>query len=288
MSDQTERTTPDFDSRLAELATIAAQAADVGTTEAIRRRGAQRARRGRITGALLTVAAACAVAAGVVDLNGPDRSAPPVVPSGPGVSRTPEAWRTITLGAWLPAGQYPLHGTFHWVPDGRPEQGYAAQSTYTCQNRGMEELGLQGGQSSGVKGTSGGWTDRGGTWKAFQQILFFRDATVARRAYAAMEGDMKACQAVDSAEGAKRKPPVQVNVERTASIGQGSAWSRTATRALYDADGRDEHTLIVQRGGVVSILWLYWNQGPHPAYDTSGDRALLQKLATRLSVYGTG
>ncbi|MFG2000853.1 hypothetical protein ACGFNU_17075 [Spirillospora sp. NPDC048911] len=278
-----EQSTPDFDARLATLAGTVADAAELRSATAIRDRGRQRTRRGRAVGAVLATAALAAVTVTALNMNDEHDEPHPVI--SPKITASP-TWRTVDPKAWLPPDRYPLYGAFRWTEDGgvtkEPDE---RQSTHMCQERSMNSLGMQGYQLRSVKGTAGGWSRKSDTWQAHQQILFFKTPAKARAAYTAIAGGLARCQETENTEGAKRTPRVQVTVKKTASIVEGSAWSRRGTGTLHAADHKDDHTAIVRRGSMIAIIWIYWDAGPHPAYDTGADRPLLQQLATRLETY---
>ncbi|MEV6580509.1 hypothetical protein AB0M92_20345 [Streptomyces sp. NPDC051582] len=117
---------------------------------------------------------------------------------------------------------------------------------------------------------------------AGQQLFLFPDAATAKGAYDHLVADMSRCQSASRDVQAREGVPQDAVLSVTATITEGTAWSRRWTGAGGMTAGgvQTNHLYAVHQGDhLVLFQFDELAERPAPPHDTSTDAALLGALA---------
>ncbi|MFG2816494.1 hypothetical protein [Streptomyces sp. NPDC048410] len=117
---------------------------------------------------------------------------------------------------------------------------------------------------------------------AVQDSLVFADDASARSAYRGLIDHMNTCEATSQGLQKQYGLPTDARVTRTATTGDGAAWSRvwTGVQGISAPGAQTNHVYAVQRGSVLALLHFdEWASAGPQSYDTKADPAVLAQLS---------
>ena len=199
----------------------------------------------------------------------------------------------IVQTAWLAPSQLPGAAILTWTTSGTQqvdtEPARIDGPRYAPWCRGLPPpIGQQVLRFAGVGSTS-----------ARQWLFIYASPQAAQKAYQDVVASELNCQDQSRGEQTQFGAPADASITRTATIIDGSSWSRHWTGVETPAGGTSpgkqaNHEYVVQRGPVVSVV--DYDEGPTSSvptssaptrpYDTTGDIAVIHAMAASLCTYG--
>ncbi|MGW5346694.1 hypothetical protein [Streptomyces sp. NPDC004050] len=117
---------------------------------------------------------------------------------------------------------------------------------------------------------------------ASQQLFFFPDAASAKGAYDRLVADMANCQTTSRALQAGEGAPQDAVVSTTATVKDGTAWSRhwKGAGGMTARDVQTNHLYAVHQGDRITLFQFdELAERPAPPHDTGTDTAVLGAIA---------
>ncbi|MFJ5806513.1 hypothetical protein [Streptomyces sp. NPDC093093] len=167
----------------------------------------------------------------------------------------------------------PVQKTLGWKPDGplNSQELHGQKITLNeCTTVSDATLWQQQGYLSSARNAAG------------QQQFFFSDAAVAKNAYDRLVADMNTCQTASRKLQAREGVPQDAVVSTTATVKDGTAWSRhwTGVGGMSARDVQTNHLYAVHQGDHLTLFQFdELAERPAPPHDTGTDTAVLGALA---------
>ncbi|MBT2477746.1 DUF3598 family protein [Streptomyces sp. ISL-94] len=167
----------------------------------------------------------------------------------------------------------PVQKTLGWKPDGplSSQELHGQKITLNeCATVAGATLWQQQGYLSTARNSAG------------QQLFFFPDAASAKSAYERLVADMNTCQTNSRRLQAREGAPQDAVVSITATVQDGTAWSRhwTGVGGMSARDIQTNHLYAVHQGEHLTLFQFdELAERPAPPHDTGTDAAVLGALA---------
>ncbi|WP_327070585.1 hypothetical protein [Kitasatospora sp. NBC_01302] len=179
------------------------------------------------------------------------------------------------VGTRLSADQLPADAAEHWQPLAAPrtQQVTSAVRLNECASVSGALAWQQQAYVSSYR------------TPAEQDLFSFQDGPSARSAYQNLLTQMGSCQSQSRALQTKELGSSDALVTRTATTGQGTAWSRqwTGVEGISAAGPQTDHLYAVQQGSTLAVVHFDEWAGTHAApYSTRADGDLLTSVALKL------
>ncbi|ATZ23567.1 hypothetical protein ACFZBM_27740 [Streptomyces lavendulae] len=206
---------------------------------------------------------------------GSEQSSAPPASQSPGGKAAQGERSAARTAAVLPEGlaKLPVEKALGWKPDGPLTSQELRGQKITlneCANVAGATLWQQQGYLSSAKNAAG------------QQLFFFPDASSAGSAYDQLVADMNTCQATSRQLQAREGAPQDAVVSTTATVKDGTAWSRhwTGVGGMSARDVQTNHLYVVRQGDHLTLFQFdELAERPGPPHDTGTDAAVLDVLA---------